>query len=299
MQASRGHALPHNTSSHIGAVHVDAALAELAADAAFPPLPSVSNTCPTTFAAAWAARQQAAASCTAVTAAAAAPGLSVDAEDVAPRPPAATAATTPNPPPARREGATSAVLAGCALAYPTPAQPASTQPPAAYVPPHRCTPEQQAAAAEEGRPGRPFPLTHRRPAAAAGCRGPLAAVPPGPAVPQPALLTRCPAPCAAAPSSALPVAVPLAAFCLPHCFPPATTCLPTMPPVYFTTIVGCLSANMKCNVQWPPVKRDRAAGREGIVAQGRHVTLIAVAQCMTRMRAQQQSSLQVLNNAHA
>ena len=156
VQASCAPALPHAASSHIGAVHVDAALAELAADAAFPPLPSVSNTRPATFAAAWAARQQAAASCTAVTAA---PGLLVDAEDVAPRTPAA-AATTPYLPPARREGATSAVLAGCALAYPAPAQPASIQPRAAYVPPHRRTPEQQAAAAEAGRPGRPGPFPY-------------------------------------------------------------------------------------------------------------------------------------------
>ena len=181
MQASCAPALPHAASSHIGAVHVDAALAELAADAAFPPLPSVSSTRPATSAAAWAARQQAAASCIA-----AAPGLLVDAEDVAPRTPAAApAATTPYLPPARREGATSAVLAGCALAYPAPAQPASTQPRAAYVPPQRRTPEQQAAAAEvqPPRPPLPLPLPHRWPAAAAGCRGPLAAVPPGPAVP--------------------------------------------------------------------------------------------------------------------
>ena len=135
---------------------MDAALAELAADAAFPPLPSVSSTRPATSAAAWAARQQAAASCIA-----AAPGLLVDAEDVAPRTPAAApAATTPYLPPARREGATSAVLAGCALAYPAPAQPAYTQPLAAYVPPHRRTTEQQAAAAEAGRPGRPGPFPY-------------------------------------------------------------------------------------------------------------------------------------------
>ena len=150
MQAA--HALPHAASSRIGAVLVDAALAELAA-AAFPPLPSVSSTRPATFAGAWAARQQAAASCAA---AAPAPGLSADAEDVAPRTHPA-AATTPYLPPARREGANAAVLAGCAPACPAPAQP--VEQPAAYVLPHRRTAEQQSAAAEAGHPGRrcPFP----------------------------------------------------------------------------------------------------------------------------------------------
>ncbi len=124
-------------------MHADAAAAELATPAAFPPLTGTTVTRPAALAGAWAARQQAAASCTA---AAAPRGVSEDAEDVAPRLPAAYL------PPARREGATATILAGCALAYPAPAQPA--QRPAAYVPPHRGTAEQQAAVAEAGRPGR-------------------------------------------------------------------------------------------------------------------------------------------------
>ena len=130
VQASCAPSLTHAASSPIGAVHVEAVLAELAAAAAF-----LSSTHPATLACAWADRQQATASCTAATAA---PGLSADAEDVAPRTHAAstsTAACTPYLPPARREGATAASRAGCTLAYPAPAQPASTQPPAAYVPP--------------------------------------------------------------------------------------------------------------------------------------------------------------------
>ena len=65
----------------------------------------------------WAARHKAAAaSCTAATAS---PGLSADAEDVAPRTHAAAAvAAASYVAPGRREGAGAATLAGCALAYP-------------------------------------------------------------------------------------------------------------------------------------------------------------------------------------
>ena len=146
--------LTHITSSGITAVHVDAALAELAAPAAFPPLPSViATTRPATLAGAWTMHQQAA-SCTTVPTA---PDLSEDAEDVAPRMPTAPSAS-PYIPPTRREGATAAILAGCPLAYPAPAHPA--QQPAAYVPPHRRTAEQHAATAEAGRPGRPCPFPY-------------------------------------------------------------------------------------------------------------------------------------------
>ena len=152
MQNARS--LPHITSSRITAVHVDAALAELAAPTAFPTLARVIALRPATLAGAWATRQQAASSTPVPTA----PGLSTDAEDVAPRMPAAPSAA-PYLPPARRESATAAVLAGYALAYPTLAQPAQpAQQPAAYVPPHRRTAEQHAAAAEAGRPGRPCPF---------------------------------------------------------------------------------------------------------------------------------------------
>ena len=120
-------------------MHVDAALAELAALDAFWAETPASR--PATLIGAWAERQRAAAP---------APALSADAEDVAPRLPAAP--TAPYILPARREGATPATLVGCALAYPTAAQPALC--PARYVPPHRRTAEQQAAAAEAGRPGR-------------------------------------------------------------------------------------------------------------------------------------------------
>ena len=125
-------------------MHVDAALAQLAAAAAFPPLRGVIAIRPATLSGPWAARQQ--------VAAAPAPALSADAEDVAPRLPAASA--TPYILPARREGATPAILAGCALAYPTAAQPQPAACPAPYVPPHCRTIKQQAAAAEAGRPGR-------------------------------------------------------------------------------------------------------------------------------------------------
>lgn len=140
-QACNTRALPHASSSRISAVHADAALADLAAPTAFPPLPRLRAVAPATLAGAWALRQQAAAP---------APALSADAEDVAPRPPVATAA--PYVLPARRQGAPAAILAGCALAYPALAQPA--QRPAPYVAPHRRTTEQQVAAAEAGRPGR-------------------------------------------------------------------------------------------------------------------------------------------------
>ena len=152
-QASYDRSLPHTVSSCITALHVDAALADLGTPSTFPPLPPVMATCPATLAGIWAARQQAASSIAVPTFA----GLSADAEDVAPRLPAVPSAT-PYLPPARREGATTAVLAGCALAYPAPAQPA--QQPAAYVPPHRRTAEQQAAVAEAGRPGRPCPFPY-------------------------------------------------------------------------------------------------------------------------------------------
>ena len=145
--------LPHIASSRIIAVHVDAALAELGALAAFPPLPRVIATRPATLAGAWAAFQPGASCITVPTT----PDLSADAEDVAPRMHAAPTAT-PYRPPASREGATAVILAGCPLAYPAPAQPA--QQPAAYVPPHRRTAEQQAAAAEAGRPGRPCPFPY-------------------------------------------------------------------------------------------------------------------------------------------
>ncbi|PRW57248.1 galactose mutarotase [Chlorella sorokiniana] len=139
--------LQHITSSRIPAVHVDAALAQLGALSAF----RQGAARPIVLADVWAARQQAAASCAAAIIPAA--GVSTDAEDVAPKLPAAS----PYIPPARRQGATAAVLAGCALAYPpicpTPTTPAQPAQPAAYVPPQRRTAEQQAAAAEAGRPG--------------------------------------------------------------------------------------------------------------------------------------------------
>ena len=154
--------LSHCDSSRIAAVHLDTALAALLDAAAFPALPGRSPAAPHALAGAWAARQQPAAS-------AAAP--SADAEDVLPK---AAAPAGPYLPPALRPEAGAATLAGCCLPRPA-AAPQPAPRPAPYVPPHRRTAEQQAAAAAAPRPGRPFPF----PALTAGPQ-PLPQLPPLP-----------------------------------------------------------------------------------------------------------------------
>ena len=214
--------LPHITSSGITEVHVDAALAELGAPVAFPPLPRVIATRPATLAGAWAVHQQAA-SCTAVPTA---PGLSTDAEDVAPRMPAAPSAAPPPPPTSRLPAARALLLPSWPAApWPTPPPPippSSPQPmcrpaapPSSMPPPPRLAVPAAPAPSPTSPPARCRSRRPRRlgPSTAWPCCSPASAADLQRHMP---LLLTCLLPCAAVPSSAVPpLALPIVC-CQPH-----------------------------------------------------------------------------------